>query len=90
MMSEITIADLRVGQERIEGKVNLLKEVQTANHGQNRRDIHDIRDLAQTAVDGLTAMQLKWAKMTGYAMGAGAMVGGIVAVIVKLIDHLWK
>lgn len=92
-MSEVTIADLRVGQERIAGEVKLVrtelqtaKDVQVTNHTQNRKDIHDLRDLAQTAVDGLYDMKIKWARMSGYAAGAGA----VVAVIAHFIDKLWK
>lgn len=92
-MSEVTIADLRVGQERIAGEVKLVrnelqaaKETQVQNHSQNRKDIHDLRDIAQTAVDGLSEMRIKWAKMSGYAAGAGA----VVAVIAHFIDKLWK
>lgn len=92
-MSEVTIADLRVGMERVAGEVKLVrtelqsaKDVQIQNHTQNRKDIHDLRDIAQTAVDGLSDMRIKWARMSGYAAGAGAAV----AVIAHLIDKLWK
>lgn len=92
-MSEVTIADLRVGQERIAGDVKLVradlqssKATQVLNHTQNRKDIHDLRDIAQTAVDGLGEMRIKWARMSGYAAGAGA----VVAVIAHFIDKLWK
>jgi len=92
-MAGVSIADLRVSQERIEGDMGVIrselaaaKNMQSVNHAQNRKDIHELRDLAQTTVDGLYDMKIKWARMGGYAAGAGA----VVAVIAHLIDKLWK
>lgn len=96
-MSDVSIADLRVGQKDLEGKlelvrtdINYAKAVQALNHAQNRRDIHDLRDIAQTAVDGLSELKIKWARAAGYAVGAGAVIGAVVSLITKAIEHFWR
>jgi hypothetical protein len=87
------LVDLRVGQERLRGEMDVLRTQQGSNHSQNRSDIHDLRGTVQGLLDSIEALKekigkinLQLARLGGYAAGAGA----VVALIVKLIDHIWK
>ncbi len=80
--------DLRVGQEALRGEMAVLRSQQVANHKQNRDSIHDLRDVLQTVVDDVGEIKLKFAKLGGYALGAGAVVGFVVTVLSKVGDHL--
>jgi len=47
------VADLRVGQAKLSGEIDVLRNQQTANHKQNRDSIHDLTNNVQTLADGL-------------------------------------
>lgn len=70
----------------IEGGVRELRHDFNAKHSENRKSIHGIRNSLQEIVDALHALDLKFAKFTGYAVGAGA----VVALILKLLDQIVK
>jgi hypothetical protein len=70
----------------VEGGMLGIRRDLNAKHRENRRSIHDIRSSQQDIVDALHMLDLKFAKFTGYAVGAGAVVG----LILKLLDHIWK
>ncbi len=70
----------------LEGGLDVFRRDLNAKHKENRRSIHDIRSSQQEIVDALHMLDLKFAKFTGYAVGAGAMVG----LILKLLDHIWR
>lgn len=55
-------------------------------HNQNRSDIHKLYNGQQQMIDSIHKINLKFAKMAGWAAGAGA----VVALIAKIIDKLWK
>lgn len=80
------IVELKIGQERLSGELALLRSQQAANHKQNRGDIHDLRDTAQTLVNDVGEIKIKFARLGGYAAGTGAMV----AVIAHFVDRIWK
>ena len=76
--------DRRVGG--LEGGLLGIRRDINAKHKENRRSIHDIRGSQQEIVDTLHMLDLKFAKFTGYAVGAGA----VVALFLKLLDHIWR
>jgi hypothetical protein len=80
------IVDLKLGQERLSGDIALLRSQQGSNHQQNRNDIHDLRDTTQTLVDDVGEIKIKFARLGGYAAGAGA----VAALIAHFIDKIWR
>lgn len=70
------VTDLRV-------QVGRLEAIQTANHKQNRNDIHAINNSLQTLVDLVTNLRIKQALWSG---GAGVLT----ALSLKLIDYFVK
>lgn len=80
------IVELKIGQERLAGEIRASREVQASNHKQNRGDIHALRDTMQTVVGEVGEIKIKFARLGGYAAGAGTMV----ALIAHFIDKLWK
>jgi hypothetical protein len=90
---EDDLVEIKLGQVRIEGELTALRLQQEANHRQNRDSIHTLHNGAQTILDRMSVcegdvvnIKLFIARMGGYAAASGALV----AVIFKLIDHLWK
>lgn len=55
-------------------------------HRENRRSIHDLRNGQQDIIDLFHKLDIKFARASGYAIGAGA----VIALISRLIDHIWK
>ena len=53
------VADLRVGQAKLSGEIDVLRNQQTANHKQNRDSIHDLTNNVQTLADGLNEVTCK-------------------------------
>ena len=84
------ITELRVGQADLKGEMAVLRSQQTSNHKQNRDSIHHLADVTQTLVNDVSEIKIKFARLGGYALGAGAAVGGVVTVLSKVIDHFWR
>lgn len=85
---EDALTELAVGQERLSGEIAVLRATQAANHGQNRGDIHSLKGGQQIVLDKLHLIDIKLAKAVGYAMGAGAVIGVIVALAAHFIDKI--
>ena len=85
---EEQLARLEVGQERLSGEIAVLRATQTANHTQNRGDIHKLRGGQQSLGDKLHLIDIKLAKAVSYATGAGAIIGAIVAFAAHFIDKI--
>ena len=90
---KIVVATLRADHAALDRRVRGLegclegfRRDLNAKHKENRRSIHDIRGSQQEIVDGLHMLDMKFAKFTGYAVGAGA----VIALILKLLDHIWR
>lgn len=65
--------------ERVENLKGSLEE----KHGQNRRDIHAMRNDMQTLAHEVWLIKIK---ITAYATGAGILT----AIALKALDHIWK
>lgn len=70
----------------IEGEVGGLRKDLAGKHRENRQSIHDLRGGQQSIIDLIHKLDMKFAKFTGYAIGAGAVIG----LILKVLDHLVK
>lgn len=80
------IVDLKLGQERLSGDIALLRSQQVSNHKQNRSDVHDLRNKTETLILQVGEINIKFARLGGYAAGAGAVAAGIA----HFIDKIWK
>jgi hypothetical protein len=82
----VQIARIETRLDGVEGDVKNLDAKLEQKHRENRASIHELRNGQQTTHDLIHKLDLKLAHATGYAIGAGATV----AVLFKLIDHIWK
>lgn len=96
-MEEISLRQVELGLVQLKGEVNLLRELQSSNHRQNRGSIHDLRgaidqvggEVSEVMKD-VTRIKVDLAGLIGKVIGAGTAVGTLVAVVVEAIRHVWK
>ncbi len=72
----------------IEAQMVLLREDLTDKHRQNRTAIHEIRDVLQSLVEKLHLSDIRHARSGGYAAGAGAVIGTLVALAAHFVDKI--
>lgn len=72
----------------LETKIGNLADALESKHRENRRSIHELRNGQQNMTDGLHRIEIKMAKAIGWAVGAGTVVGGVVALIGHFIDKI--
>jgi hypothetical protein len=72
---DLEIFEVKLAIQRLEGKMESLRNEQ-------KRQLHQIEENARM----INIFEVKFARLGGYAAGAGAAV----AIISKIIEHIWK
>jgi hypothetical protein len=83
VVTEPDIFNIARGQDVLTERVDNLKDDLNSKHKQNRDSIHGINNRIETLTSEIWMLKIK---IVGYASGAGVLT----AVLVKIIDHLWK
>jgi hypothetical protein len=77
---EATLAEavrqLELGQVEIKSELKHIREDVETRHAQNRKDIHALRNIAQTCYDLIHKLEIKQIKQA-------SIMGAIVAIIVE-------
>jgi hypothetical protein len=87
------VAALRADHRLLDARVIVLEKNHDGlrddleeKHRENRDSIHKLRGSDQQIIDLIHKLDIKFARASGWAVGAGA----VVAIIARLVDHLWK